>query len=733
MTVLEVLIKTSGAGNVKELSNGFNSVSQSLLGINAASLTTGALMGAMAAELKRSIDAAGEAELVNVRLTNALKNTGGAITYTIGEVDTLAASFSRMSGIDDEVIAGAMSMMLRFKNLSDETFPRTMQAALDLSAAMEIDLTSAVKMLGRAMENPEQGMIQLRRAGVQLDENQQALVKSFLAAGDVAGAQNVILSNLEDRYKGAAREAGDTYVGALNKLRTEFGNLEENIGGVFIPILAEASGALNTLLFGNKTVLDTLNLHGSQVLRTADSYATYSTELKRAAEATGYYVNSAGDLMQKSAQQEETMDEWGVTMPAIADTLIAKNYMLTASAYDVARAKIEQAAAIKGVVLSEDEAAQETEKLLNEQKKMEEQIRKVAEAATDAALSIADMGKSYKGTSQKQREGMLLGGIRDAMRAGGASDQELVDITEKGNVKFGLATKESQNLAKIQGEVTKELQNGSKYTGDMLGFIEKLSAASTVLAQNQLWEKFKSTEVTTEATAMPGGFGYSMGGVNGFGMAPAATGQEVPGQSGGPTADTGIASVNTALAETDRHVSNIADETKRIETNFQSLADNLKGILEKINKELTDANIIMQKNFFKPVNDGLKLASETIENILKNAKELKEWADKNIITIRIKYVYDGSAPGIPGKALGGDVAGGMPHIVGEKGPELFVPPSSGKIIPNNKVADYLGNSGSVDAGGQKVVNVGPVYFEYRETVLDEEQLKAAWGRLVALG
>ena len=44
----------------------------------------------------------------------------------------------------------------------------------------------------------------------------------------------------------------------------------------------------------------------------------------------------------------------------------------------------------------------------------------------------------------------------------------------------------------------------------------------------------------------------------------------------------------------------------------------------------------------------------------------------------------GSA-GLPFMANGGSVQGGKPYIVGEKGAELFVPSSSGEIIPNNKM------------------------------------------------
>jgi tape measure domain-containing protein len=43
--------------------------------------------------------------------------------------------------------------------------------------------------------------------------------------------------------------------------------------------------------------------------------------------------------------------------------------------------------------------------------------------------------------------------------------------------------------------------------------------------------------------------------------------------------------------------------------------------------------------------------------------------------------------GIPGRASGGSVSAGSPYMVGERGPELFVPKQSGKIIPNGAITD----------------------------------------------
>jgi phage-related minor tail protein len=64
----------------------------------------------------------------------------------------------------------------------------------------------------------------------------------------------------------------------------------------------------------------------------------------------------------------------------------------------------------------------------------------------------------------------------------------------------------------------------------------------------------------------------------------------------------------------------------------------------------------------------------------------------------------GGLLGLLGFAKGGRPPVGRPSIVGEKGPELFVPRSSGTIVPNNK----LGGGGStsvvvnVDASGTDV-------------------------------
>lgn len=60
-------------------------------------------------------------------------------------------------------------------------------------------------------------------------------------------------------------------------------------------------------------------------------------------------------------------------------------------------------------------------------------------------------------------------------------------------------------------------------------------------------------------------------------------------------------------------------------------------------------------------------------------------------------------PKLPGKAIGGSVGKNRPYMVGEQGPELFIPGGSGTIIPNRNLSGGGGGGGnfniSVDARG----------------------------------
>jgi len=66
------------------------------------------------------------------------------------------------------------------------------------------------------------------------------------------------------------------------------------------------------------------------------------------------------------------------------------------------------------------------------------------------------------------------------------------------------------------------------------------------------------------------------------------------------------------------------------------------------------------------------------------------------------------------RASGGPVSGNSPYIVGERGPELFVPSVSGSIVPNNAVGSFMGGRMS-SGGGGSVLRGQDIILAYART------------------
>jgi hypothetical protein len=83
---------------------------------------------------------------------------------------------------------------------------------------------------------------------------------------------------------------------------------------------------------------------------------------------------------------------------------------------------------------------------------------------------------------------------------------------------------------------------------------------------------------------------------------------------------------------------------------------------------------------------------------------------KNAATgqIKIDVIYKNSQTKIGGKAEGGPVAARRPYIVGEEGPELFVPKTAGTIIPNDQLEMSHTGSGYVIPNGSSRAPAGAV-------------------------
>jgi hypothetical protein len=266
--------------------DGMNNAAGAVQQLTGVSLTgIGALMGVVSA-LKASVGAAIESERVMASTEAIIRATGGAAGYTAAEIETLAGQLSMMSAIDDETVQSGLNMMLTFKNIGEETFPRASEAMLDMALAMANGDTSAVNLkstaiqLGKALNDPIAGASALARVGVTLSDAQKDQIEQFMEMNDIASAQAVILAELESEFGGMAEAMGGTNAGKIEKAKNDLANMSEEIGGVLLPTLGEAASAFSTFTHGVDNINTALGQNNRAIAANAGSYDEYLATLE---------------------------------------------------------------------------------------------------------------------------------------------------------------------------------------------------------------------------------------------------------------------------------------------------------------------------------------------------------------------------------------------------------------------------------------------------------------------
>ena len=244
MTLGELLVKIKI--DKGDTDSAISSVGSSLKNLNVLGIASAAAIGAtLVKALSACVDAAAEAEQATTRLNAIIKSTGGVAGVTSRAALELAGSLQEVTTFDDEAIVGGQTLLLTFTKIGKDIFPKATEAMLDMAELMGGDLKSAAIQIGKALQDPIQGVSALRRVGIQLSQAQTDQIQKFMELNDVASAQKVVLGELNTQMGGIARAAADTYTGRMKQMSNAFGELKETIGGILLP-LAKFSAELGT-------------------------------------------------------------------------------------------------------------------------------------------------------------------------------------------------------------------------------------------------------------------------------------------------------------------------------------------------------------------------------------------------------------------------------------------------------------------------------------------------------
>lgn len=295
---------------------------------------------ALVAGLKQSITLAAEAEQSHLRLAAVLRGTGHAAGLTKADLDEMADGMKEKLGIDDDALRDSMAVLLTFRNVSRDSFGEALEVSADLAAVMQTDLKSAVLQLGKALENPDEGLTALKRSGVSFSETQKDMIKGMVETGNQAEAITLILKTMKEQgLDGVAESMNQGITKATRDAGMAWDDLLKTIGGT-----EAVKGTVDTVL---------------------GSWTQYLSDMRQVIES--------GDWLDRLA-----FFTIGLKTPSMIEKSKAP-----------AAAEDPQARAIAEEGLARQKAAQDAEIAAIAKKKADEAAAKAAEEASRRAIAAA--------------------------------------------------------------------------------------------------------------------------------------------------------------------------------------------------------------------------------------------------------------------------------------------------------------------------------------------------------
>lgn len=232
--------ETAGFGNrIKKLEK------SSLLSFKNIGIAAGAMFAKAA--IKNVTNAFVRQEQSIFQLEQRLKSTQGASGKTSEGLQRMAAALQKTTVFGDEATMEMQSLLLTFTQIQGPVFDKATVAIQNVATAMGTDLKSAALQVGKALNDPKGQLSALSRSGIQFTKTQKDTIKSLVEMGDTAGAQTIILKELETQFGGAAEAAAMGLGGALKQAENAMGDAAETMGGVLAPAIVVIANEIKSM------------------------------------------------------------------------------------------------------------------------------------------------------------------------------------------------------------------------------------------------------------------------------------------------------------------------------------------------------------------------------------------------------------------------------------------------------------------------------------------------------
>ena len=633
-------------------------------------------------------------EAAAARLAKTMENLG--LAQATSAVEANIDALQRQTGVADDLLRPAFDRLVRSVGNVDEA-NKLLALSLDVAGGTGRSLDSVVQALGKAFDGNTGG---LSRLGAGLD-------KATLKTGDM----DVITKELADTFGGQAAVKAGTFQGQIDRVSVAFGELQESFGKAFI------EGVVSNFSEGTDAgdaLSQTLNDLTPAVQDLARELGNLASSTPKAFEFAKGFLNDLAVIRDqvllliaslKAAGQAMTGDFAGAaaTMEA-ANAALKKSMDARTEAYTKAFAAETGLKTATSATVSAALAAGTAQGSLSSQ----------MSGTVGSALALGKaMGATAKATDDGT--GASLGGSAASAAAKVVvltDKQKSLALTMAGSqVALAQATKDLESLTKASDDYAASITGAIKGTVDLstaFSAAQKASQDGTLAAG----ESVVSTTIANFRAQILAAqqFADSLRNVAGAGGSQALIDQILQvAATQGPGAGEFLANTLVNDGVVPQLTADLAAFDVFAGDAGTAMADNFFA------QGITDANALLnglstevaaQQKMLDRLgrNIGLPIAAAISEEIARAIRD--GLADGRAVAARRRaeafaaasFVPITVAPGttgptasftgggminIPGLAVGGPATAGRPYIVGERGPELFVPGSSGNVVPNN--------------------------------------------------
>lgn len=366
------------------------------------------------------IDSYAKQEQADAKLQQTLTATGYAAGLTFGQLQQMAKGLQSTTKFGDDAIQSAESLLLTFKSIGEDVFPTALSTVLDMSEALGQDLKSSSIQLGKALNDPITGVSALQRVGVSFTQSQKDTIASMVEMNNIAGAQNIILNELQSEFGGVAVAAAQTATGGFTQLKNVAGDTKEILGGLLTDALGPLADGFKDALLGinqyivaqralNAVEQGSADIEQAKIARTEQvnelkrlQANLANTELRLAQQQTRQ--NGISEAQQNSirAQLAATVDQQRENIDAIVDQISATDALIKKKQDEIDTAQQNAAATVAAdsqaaaSTLAKIETINTAEADLEAQRKIrDENQRTLLQNALDFRKSIIDRGTAY--------------------------------------------------------------------------------------------------------------------------------------------------------------------------------------------------------------------------------------------------------------------------------------------------------------------------------------------------